>query len=385
MKRQTPALAAFALVALVSIAVAEVPEPVRIYSESADATTVLYADNALACPVSLRITFTKLDNYVAQDPEGVRVLVPPSAKRHKAVELAVVDTAKRSSYAYRYAWTLGDPATARHAPEAPYLPPYAHGEKFRMVQAFDGTYSHFGAERYAVDFDMPVGTPVHAARDGLVVRIKEDSDRGGPSRDYTADGNFVEILHNDGSFGVYHHFKKDGVAVTPGQKVRRGELIAYSGNTGFSDMPHLHFVVMLATERDGWQSTPFALAGRRGEPLEPVEGRWYLAAHEGKPAPGIKLGEELTPADYAGYRGSAAPAVEPHLRSESVDDTVVLFLENGTDADLTVEVTLTLTNMETVAPNPVRVSAPAGASVFVALLRPIAPSEAYKWRAGYTW
>ena len=85
------------------------------------------------------------------------------------------------------------------------------------------------APHRGVDFAVPVGTPVLAVGDGEVVVAKN----GG------AAGNYVAIRHGRQYMTRYMHLRK--ILVKPGQKIKRGDRIALSGNTGRSTGPHLHF------------------------------------------------------------------------------------------------------------------------------------------------
>jgi murein DD-endopeptidase MepM/ murein hydrolase activator NlpD len=90
---------------------------------------------------------------------------------------------------------------------------------------------------FAIDFNMPIGSVIHAARAGRVVAVQESGRDGG------FPNNFVIVGHPDNTFGVYAHLTYNGAAVTVGQQLAQGALIGYSGNTGLAGYPHLHFVV----------------------------------------------------------------------------------------------------------------------------------------------
>ena len=97
---------------------------------------------------------------------------------------------------------------------------------------------------YAVDLAMPVGTDVVAARDGIVFDVASNNFKGGVDRsEYAELANIVRILHDDGSYAVYAHLNWNSIRVRPGERVRAGQYIADSGNTGFTSGPHLHFAV----------------------------------------------------------------------------------------------------------------------------------------------
>ena len=166
-------------------------------------------------------------------------------QRLLVLTLSATDPDYPTGYNDEFYWTPGI-LDARHDNGYRYALPYAQGAHYRLVQGFDGRYSHSGASRFALDYAMPVGTPVHAAREGKVIDIQAKHNRGGASRHYSRYANFITILHNDGTTGEYYHLKQNGVAVALGAKISRGQLIGYSGNTGFSSLPHLHFAVYQA-------------------------------------------------------------------------------------------------------------------------------------------
>ncbi len=103
---------------------------------------------------------------------------------------------------------------------------------------------------------MPEGTPVHAARGGLIVKAKDHSNFGGPDRKYDRYNNFILIRHEDGTLGHYCHLQKEGNKVRVGDMVQPGDPIALSGNTGFSSGPHLHFSVFKTKNGKERESIP---------------------------------------------------------------------------------------------------------------------------------
>ncbi len=121
-----------------------------------------------------------------------------------------------------------------------YSLPYNKNEKHRLVQGYFSHFSH--KERAALDFKMKRGTPVLAARGGVVVRVKEDGDKGGWNKKYRQYGNVIVIQHNDGSRAGYWHLQYNGALINVGDTVTQGQHIGYSGKTGYTLFPHLHFI-----------------------------------------------------------------------------------------------------------------------------------------------
>jgi len=110
---------------------------------------------------------------------------------------------------------------------------------------YDESPAHVGPLKYSVDFIVPEGTPIKAAFDGKVIDIKVDSDTGGIEKKFEEFGNYIEIQHANGECSEYEHLRKNGALVKPGDEVKRGQVIGYSGATGWLAQlgPHLHFMV----------------------------------------------------------------------------------------------------------------------------------------------
>lgn len=180
---------------------------------------------------------------------------------------------------YRYSFLPGD-ANALPDLNARYCLPFAEGTPFIVTQSPGGKPTTHNNEhsRYAIDFAVPEGTLVTAAREGTVIDIKDSFTAGGPDPALDDKANFVAIMHADRTIGWYLHLMPHRVLVRPGQRVNTGNAIAYSGNTGYTYGPHLHFDVRQAavTEKGAvvHQSVPidFYTRGKTSEKLELKEG-----------------------------------------------------------------------------------------------------------------
>jgi murein DD-endopeptidase MepM/ murein hydrolase activator NlpD len=131
-----------------------------------------------------------------------------------------------------------------------YALPFEEGKTFRVIQGYFSRFTH--KERAALDFNMKRGTKICAAREGVVVRVKEDGKKGGLDKKYRTDGNNIVIQHPDGTRAGYWHLQYNGALVNPGDTVRKGQVIAFSGKTGYAFNPHLHFLVWRSSN-GGWQ------------------------------------------------------------------------------------------------------------------------------------
>jgi murein DD-endopeptidase MepM/ murein hydrolase activator NlpD len=215
-----------------------------------------------------------------QTERGIASSVPPAARAGGgraagSSELLPAGAPALSTVKDRQDWSVGR-IDADHDDQYEYRLPYGDAESYPVIQGYGARLSHRGTEQYTVDFGMPVGTPVHAARDGIVALAEDSHDVGCWREECGRLANFVVLLHPDGTTGEYFHLRRGSVQVSVGQRVARGELLAFSGNTGYTTAPHLHFGVY-RTERGGeTQSIAVRFVTRSGVIHEPRTGARYL-------------------------------------------------------------------------------------------------------------
>ncbi len=105
--------------------------------------------------------------------------------------------------------------------------------------------------RWCVDFAMPEGTPVVAARAGIVVsRESRYGKNYANPRDGLGHANSLLIRHDDGQESFYAHLAWRSLRHPVGSRVSMGEVVAFSGSTGYATYPHLHFGVYNAKGRN---------------------------------------------------------------------------------------------------------------------------------------
>ncbi len=218
--------------------------------EARDGHYLAWADNRLAGPIEVMLSAE--GGAVTSDPA-----LPARAQVAEGESALVAVFQASVQLRLSLAAVPGDPSARVQdvVYQLPVAAPLAHVE-----QGFEGSYSHSDEQnRYALDFGVPEGTPVLAARAGRVMQVESRFQQGGSRAD--SDGpraNFIRIVHDDGTMALYAHLRPRGAMVRMGQSVQAGQPIGRSGNTGFSTGPHLHFAVQV-NRGMRLQSIPFRM------------------------------------------------------------------------------------------------------------------------------
>lgn len=255
-------------------ALSEETNAVKVLTTREGQTTHFYVQNGEYCEVTLT-TVMSLVNLKSDHPFPYTTTVP-ARKRTELFTLTPIEADGDWKYDYTNYYKLG--SNRAHPDHYVYRLPYAPGESFAVTQGYDGSFSHTGPNEYAIDFAMPQGTLVCAARGGLVVRVKDDSDTGGPSMKFDPFNNYILIRHADGTLGHYCHLEQHSSLVKVGEFVSAGQPIAHSGSTGFSTGPHLHFCVFMNKDGRHRVSIPVKFMTARSPAVTLVQDHTYEAA-----------------------------------------------------------------------------------------------------------
>lgn len=222
-------------------------------------------DNILKAPLRLVIS-TNDENlnvyYHFQDT----ITINSSEKKTKKYYIP-----SKKPFKYFYSTYLGN--TEQAITEKKITLPFPKNKTYKIIQGYNGTYSHNNDyNRYALDFDLKVNDTICSADDGVVVGVIKDYKYGGHSQIWRDNdrSNFITIYHpHSGIYTQYVHLIYQGSFVQIGDEVKKGQPIALSGMTGFTDISHLHFNVLVPKKGGTFVSFPITFEnGTKGEDLK---------------------------------------------------------------------------------------------------------------------
>ena len=246
---------------------------VKVYLDKKSDLLDFYVKNKSLAPITIDFDLEVQD--LTSDTEQHQFVVEANSEK-KLFSLSGTDASGRWNCHSDYSYRIGS-ADCEHDDSYLYRIPFEKGKAVEVTQGFEGGYSHSGELCYAVDWAVPEGTPVYAARGGVVIRKQEKYRKGGREKKYLDKANHLFVLHSDGTIGAYLHFKHRGVAVKKGDQIKEGTLIGYSGNTGLSTGPHLHFDVRAPESGKKIRTFPVFFKTEK-DPQEILKrGRFYAA------------------------------------------------------------------------------------------------------------
>lgn len=328
-----------------------------------------YVLNNHIIPVFIKIELVNIENLKTDVSFPVFRVIKENSQKDFLFSLKVLDEKKSIRFNYRYSYILGDPYTVKHDDNYVYIIPYEHGTKHRVDQGYDGNRTHKGNIKYSIDFAMEVGTKIVASREGLVIDIKEDSNKGGSYSLYEKDANYIKIWHSDGSFATYAHLMKDGALVNIGDYVKQGDVIGLSGNTGYSSGPHLHFSVSIPIVNCEEISIPTKFFSYEGNAISLEEGEFYYSYHPGKEKFQVITDKNINEDIYKNHNAIIEKINKISFREEVIDNTRIIFIQNGFERDVKAEIRLSLQNFVSSQGEIIRMILPSLTEKFLTILR----------------
>jgi murein DD-endopeptidase MepM/ murein hydrolase activator NlpD len=240
---------------------------VCLLSEDTSAGRVYRVQNGEPVPVTIGLTFRAVSNLRAP-LEPVERIVPPRS----AVEIPVEAVRNGRPFHADVAISIDlGSSTTEPDPDFLYAVPFGGSARRPLIQGFEGDETHLGSMRYSLDFGMPQGTPVLAAREGVVLYVQDGFTEGRADPRLLERANLVVVAHGDGTMASYGHLRP-GLAVEVGDSVTEGELLGLSGRTGFAGQPHLHFHVGVRMLGEPGRTIPVRLRDRDGVPVDLSDG-----------------------------------------------------------------------------------------------------------------
>jgi len=203
---------------------------------------VVVADNKEPAPVSVEINLD-LNNMESTEGNNKIFVIPAQTSKHEITRLKIVDQSKNSNFHINSLSGLGDHTQTHYDYEYPYDLPYDSGDTYKVMQGYNGHLSHL--HQHALDFNIPAGGRILAARGGVVVQVEDRNSKSCGQPSCNKFNNYVRIYHDDGTFAEYTHIQRGSSKVEKGDRVEQGDHIAASGNVGWATGTHLHFEVFL--------------------------------------------------------------------------------------------------------------------------------------------
>jgi len=240
----------------------------------ADALKILEERGKIKLVSNTYNSLEKRTNF--KDFRSVEICLPP---RSECTFLQLGPPNPKSPFEYKaHPAQWGDPELQ---PDSSYRwpVPIKINEPFLCSQGFNGFVSHRGKFRYAIDLAVTEGTQIICPRDGLVIDFQNEFTECGQDQRFESKTNYLSIVHKDGTVSEYVHLKHDGVLCELGEFVKKGQIVGYTGNTGWSYGPHLHFHVRNSAAKNS-HTKRIAFDNGKKDGIELQTGKYYFRTYE---------------------------------------------------------------------------------------------------------
>ncbi len=210
----------------------------RVFHQDLGDSIQVYYENNEDFPLTFK--YTQIGNNITTTTKNETFIVASPKENKLFNTVHPKDPYQEWSFNYDTKVSTGDLLNKKDHVYAYALPFETNKSVFIMQGPFSGK-THTGINAY--DFGLKSGEKIYSSRKGKVIFIKDDSNENCFNESCKEKANSIAIIHEDGTIALYGHLKFHGVIVKSNQEVEEGELIGYSGNTGFSNGAHLHFEI----------------------------------------------------------------------------------------------------------------------------------------------
>ena len=166
-------------------------QTIKLFNEKMDQGYIIYAANNELYPISVSLDLDLTNLLFSKNQKKVFV-VPAKSKKFKIGELTVAKNGVRYNFNYKFKSTIGDVTITNFEKSFLYDLPFPKGKSYTLFQGYNGTFSH--QNENSIDFTMPEGSEVAAARDGIVVKIVKNNTESCPQEECKKYNNYLMII-----------------------------------------------------------------------------------------------------------------------------------------------------------------------------------------------